>query len=147
MGASLFASSGASNALRSDALSSLSILEHDSAWSPEMQLIYAETRKLSAYATLAPRIVASHVFGEANPAADFASRGMFCELAELCAALGVAPTRLMLLPKAFAYALSPYQHAPPHTHKYKACRHCRSCRQSSILRLSRREQNKSKSEK
>ena len=103
MGASLLANSGVSIALRSDALSSLSSLENDSAWSPEMQLIHAETRKLPAYVTLSPRIVASHVSGEANPAADFASRGIFCELDELCAALGVAPTRLKLGPGAFAF--------------------------------------------
>ena len=37
---------------------------------------------------------ARHGYGESNPAADFASRGRFAELAELAAQLGVRLARL-----------------------------------------------------
>jgi hypothetical protein len=40
-----------------------------------------------------------HGYGETNPCADFASRGRFRELYELCSQLGVTPSRVAILPE------------------------------------------------
>jgi hypothetical protein len=53
-----------------------------------------------------------HGYGESNPAADFASRGRFAELAELAAQLGVRLTRLPV-PAVFDVILREFHAAFP----------------------------------
>ena len=82
---------GAAAVLVSDSSTSVHVLDHDGANLPQMQHLH-----LVSLAPPLPQCFshARHGFGESNPAADFASRGRFAELAELAAQLGVRLTRL-----------------------------------------------------
>jgi len=77
--------------LGSDSSTSIHVLDHDGANSPQMQHLH-----LVSLAPPLPQCFshARHGYGEPNPAAAFAPRGRFAELAALAAQLGVRLVRL-----------------------------------------------------
>jgi hypothetical protein len=87
--------------LSSDSKTSVDVLTNDGAHTEQMQFLHEHyTGKI--FASVA------HVFGEANPQADFASRGRFDELFELAAQLGVSPRRLEV-PPVFIFCLEAFR--------------------------------------
>ena len=85
--------------LEIDALSAQLVLRAGRAHSADLQIVHEEMLKLPEFCGLRHRLVVRHTFGEANPAADAASRGKHAFLHALCARLGVRARR-MALPEA-----------------------------------------------
>ena len=89
-----------------DALASPIALAKDAAKADGMRAVLAEFRRLPQLIRLldsACHLTCRHVFGEANPAADAASRGYVSELQQLCASLGVHMQRVALSSEALAF--------------------------------------------
>lgn len=80
--------------LEVDALATAQALTDDAARSPLMQYVHRFLLSLPSYAKHHQRLLCAHIFGEANVAADDASRGEFDTLHALFSQLGLAPLRV-----------------------------------------------------
>jgi len=103
-----------------DGLATPQVLTSDSAKSVMMQHIHLKLQGTEAYIRLEALLFCAHCWGEANVAADFASRGLIDSLMTLCAQLQVKPTQLavprhvrLFLDEVYAYGrLIHTQHDP-----------------------------------
>lgn len=86
--------SGALFLLEVDALATAQALASDAARSPLMQYVHRFFMALPSYEKHHHRLLCVHIFGEANVAADAASRGDFDTLRALFSQLGLAPLRV-----------------------------------------------------
>ena len=89
-----------------DALASPIALSKDAAKAKGMRAVLAEFRRLPQLVRLLQsecHLTCRHVFGEANPAADAASRGYILELRQLCESLGVHMQRVTPSAEAFSF--------------------------------------------
>jgi hypothetical protein len=80
----------------SDSLTSTLALQGDRASAETMQIIHSAMLATPLITRILPQLVGAHVYGESNPMADLASRGLFTQLQALAAALGVPLRRLIL---------------------------------------------------
>ena len=94
--------------LHVDGLATPLILQRSSAKSIGLQYIHLKLKDTAAFEELAPVLAAAHCRGERNVASDFASRGMYSELAKFSATLGVTPVRLDVTPAATLFVKEIY---------------------------------------
>ena len=80
--------------LEIDALSAQLVLRAGRSHSDMLQIVHETLLQLPQFKRLRHRLVARHTYGEANPAADAASRGKHAFLTALCAKLGVREHRV-----------------------------------------------------
>ena len=86
---------GARILLRTDALTAALTLPAESQRSPMMVAVYQWLQERESFQRLRPWITVEHLFGDANPFGDFASRAKWRELSRLCAQVGLKPTHVV----------------------------------------------------
>ena len=94
---------GAAAICYSDSLTSTLVLQKDAASQHLMQHIHSVMLELPTVKRMLPQLAGAHIYGEANPMADYASRNMITELCNLCTSIGLIPHKLQIPTEAWDF--------------------------------------------
>ena len=85
-----------------DAQASPQVLVSKRPSSKAMQAVLRRIHALPAYVQYSGMLAVIHLFSEGNVASDCASRGMFEELEQYCAQMGIHPEQCAVTPEMYA---------------------------------------------